>query len=127
MIDRREFVSVVAGCLLAAPPIGNAQQAVRNAVERAYPERRRRQAEHGLDAPAHLSGGLVGEGDREDAVRRDVLDLHQPGDPVREHAGLAATGAREHQRRRERRGDGLTLRVIERIEEVADVHWGAGL
>ena len=56
------------------------------------------QAQQRLDAVAHLGRGLVGEGDREDAVRRDALDLHQPRDPVREHARLAAAGAGEHER-----------------------------
>ena len=100
------------------------QQPVCDAVEGADPQRSRRQAELRLDAAAHLAGRLVGERHREDAVRRDVLDLHQPRDPMREHARLAAARAREHERRRERRGDGLALRVVERIEEVGDVHGG---
>ena len=56
-------------------------------------------AEQLLDAAAHLAGRLVREGDGEDAVRRDALDLDQPGDAVREHARLAAAGAGEHQHR----------------------------
>jgi len=77
----------------------HAQQAVRDAVEGADPERRPRQAEQLLDARAHLAGGLVGEGDREDAVRRGALGLDHPGDAVREHARLARARAGEHQHR----------------------------
>ena len=34
---------------------------------------------------AHLAGGLVGEGHREDAVHRHAVDLVEPGDAVGEH------------------------------------------
>ena len=67
-----------------------------------------------LDAAAHLARGLVRERHRENAVRRGVFDLHQPGDAMREHARLAAARAGEHERRRERRGDGRALRIVER-------------
>ena len=77
-----------------------------------------------LDAAAHLARGLVGERHRQDAVRRHVLDLHQPGDPMRQHARLAAAGAGQHQRRRERRGHGRALRVVETAEDGSDVHEG---
>ena len=100
----------------------HAQQAMADAVERADPERSGRQAELRLDAMAHLGGGLVGERDGQDAVRRDALDLHQPLDAVRQHARLAAARAGEHERRQQRGSDGLPLRVVERRENVGDVH-----
>ena len=91
----------------------HSQQAVRDAVKGADPERRGRQVELRLDAPTHFARGLVREGHRKNAVRRDVLDLHQPGHPVGENAGLAAACAGQHQCRRERRGHGLALRVVQ--------------
>ena len=100
----------------------HAQQPVRDAVEGADPQRCRGQAELRLDARTHLARRLVGEGHGEDAVRRDALDLHQPGDAVREHARLAAAGAGEHQRRGERRRDRLPLCVVQRVEKMGDVH-----
>ena len=93
-----------------------AQQPVREAVEGADPQRAAGIPEQGLDAPAHFRGGLVGEGDGEDAVRRGALHLDQPGDAVHQHARLAAARAREHQRRAERRGHGLPLRVVQTVE-----------
>ena len=74
-------------------------------------------AQHGLDAPTHLARRLVGEGDREDAVRRDVLDLHQPRDAMRQHTGLAAAGAGQHQRRLERSRDCLALGIIQGVKQ----------
>ena len=100
----------------------HAQQPVRDAVERTDPERRRRNAELLLDAATHLARRLVGERHGEDAVRRHVLDLDQPGHAMREHARLAAAGAGEHEHRRERGRDGLALRVVQGVEEVGDVH-----
>ena len=102
-----------------------AQQPVRDAVERADPHRRARHAEQLLDAAAHLARGLVRERHGEDAVRRRALDLDDPGDAVREHARLAAAGAGEHQHRPERGGDGLALRVVEGVENRGEVHEGA--
>ena len=46
----------------------------------------------------------------------------QPFDAVREHARLAAARAGEHERGQERRGDRLALRIVERREDVGDVH-----
>ena len=89
-----------------------AQQAVRDAVEGADPERRARHAEERLDAAAHLARGLVGEGDGEDAVRRGALGLDEPGDAVHQHARLAAARAGEHHHGTDGRGHGLALGVV---------------
>jgi hypothetical protein len=74
-----------------------AQQAVGEAVEGADPHAARSPPQLRVDARAHLAGGLVGEGDREDAVHRHAVHLVQPGDAVGQHAGLAGAGAGQHQ------------------------------
>jgi len=93
-----------------------AQQPVRETVKGAYPQRPARVSEQPFDAAAHFRGGLVGEGDREDAVRRDTLHLDEPRHAVHEHARLAAARTGQHQRRSERRGYRLALRVVQTIE-----------
>ena len=67
------------------------QQAVRQAVEGAYPHAGRADAHQLLNAVAHLGSGLVGEGHRQDGMRGRVFDLDQPGDTVHQHSGF--TGA----------------------------------
>ncbi len=99
-----------------------AQQAMREAVERADPKRAARHAEQRLDAAAHLAGGLVGEGHREDRVRRGAVLRDQPGDAVHEHARLAAAGPGEHEYRAGRRADGGALRIVELREEGFGLH-----
>ena len=94
-----------------------AQQAMGDAVEGADPERASRDVEQRLDAAAHLGGRLVGEGDGQQALGCQARFLDQPGRAVGQHAGLAAAGTREHQRRRERRAHGRALRRVERVEE----------
>ncbi len=49
------------------------------------------------DAFLHLPRGLVGEGHRDDVLRPDAALLDQVGDLAGDHAGLAGTGAGEHQ------------------------------
>jgi quercetin dioxygenase-like cupin family protein len=69
------------------------------------------------DPLGHLAGGLVGEGDREDLERVDVVITDQVGDPVGEHPGLARprTGDDEH---RSLDGlDRLALRGVEPLEQ----------
>src|SRR3546814_1436841 len=73
-------------------------------------------------AAAHFRRRLVGEGDREDAVRGHAVDLVQPGDAMGQHPGLAGTGAREHQVMASGRGDGLALGRVQPIEQVGDIH-----
>ena len=100
----------------------DAQQPVRQAVERADPEVPRRHAEQRLDAVAHLGRGLVRERHGEHVLRRHAADADHPRDPVHEHARLAAAGAGQHERRAVGRRDGLALRVVQRIDDVGDVH-----
>ena len=98
----------------------DAQQPMRQAVEGAQPHGAARQSQQGFDAAAHFRRGLVGEGDREDAVRRGALDLDQPGDPMHQYPGLAAAGAGQHQGGAQRRGHRLPLsrRSARREDEI---------
>ncbi|MND94899.1 hypothetical protein D3C80_871350 [compost metagenome] len=97
-------------------PVG-AQQAVGQAVEGAHPHAGRADAEQLLDARTHLGGGLVGEGDREDRMRRRILHLDQPGDAMHQHAGLARAGTGQHQLAAEWSGDGLALGIVESTKQ----------
>ncbi len=101
-----------------------AQQPMRQAVERADPERAARYPQQRLDPPAHLTRSLVRERHGQHAMRGHVLSLDQPGDPVREYACLAAPGSGEHQDRTERGGDRLALRFVQGIEKEGQVHGG---
>ena len=99
-----------------------AQQTMRQAVKGANPHAAHRQIEQTLDAPAHLGGGLVGEGHGQNRVRRSILDRRQPGNPVGQHARLAGTGAGQHQQRPFAGRHRLALRVVEAIENRGYVH-----
>jgi hypothetical protein len=68
-----------------------------DAVEGPDPKRAHRYPEQRLDAPAHLAGGLVGEGDGEYALCRGLRGFAEPTHAVHEHAGLAAPGAGQNQ------------------------------
>ena len=50
-----------------------------------------------VDALGHLAGGLVGEGDGQNRVRRDAFLADQPGDAAGDDAGLARAGSGEDQ------------------------------
>ena len=75
-------------------------------------------ADEADDPLAQLGGGPVGEGDREDPPRRDVLDADQVGDPVGEDAGLARAGAGEDQQRAVGGRDGAGLLGVERPDDL---------
>ena len=76
-------------CLL---PV-HAQQPVGDAVKRTDPHGANRDFQQSLDALTHLGGGLVGEGHRQHAVRRDAFRFDEPRDAMYEHPRLAAPGA----------------------------------
>src|SRR5690606_24261853 len=99
-----------------------AQQAVGDAVEGADPHAAAAVAQLQVGTGAHLAGGLVGEGDRQDPVRGHAQHLVQPGDAVGEDAGLAGTGTGQHEVVAGRGRDGLALCAIEAIEKVGDIH-----
>ena len=78
-------------------------------VEGQHPHAARPAAEQQLDALAHLLRRLVGERDREQLVGPRLAAVDQVGDPVRQHARLAAAGAGEDQQRPVAVRDGLPL------------------
>ena len=69
--------------------------------------------DHGLDARPHFTGGLVGEGHGQHRVRRQALDIDQPGDAVHQHPRLAAAGSGKYQQRVLRCTHGLSLCIIQ--------------
>ncbi|MNM52321.1 hypothetical protein D3C81_633980 [compost metagenome] len=98
-----------------------AQQAVRQAVEGAYPHAGRVDAHQLLDTLAHLGSGLVGEGHRQDRVRRGLLDLDQPGDAVHQHTGLAGAGTGQDQLTTNGGRYGLALGVVEGVQQEREI------
>jgi hypothetical protein len=102
------------GC--AIPP----QQPHRKGVERRQPRPRNgvgraQQAQHPV---AHLVGGFVCEGDRQNGVGGNALDADQTGDAVGDYAGLPAPRPRQDQDRAIEQGNRFTLLGIEAFQEV---------
>ena len=95
-----------------------AQDAYAGRVEGRCPDGARPRAHEAPDAVPHLTGGLVGEGDGEDALRRHADLADQAGDPVGQDSGLPAPGAGQHEERPVSVEDGLALRGIEAVEQV---------
>jgi hypothetical protein len=89
-------------------------------VERHDPHRACAPPEQHLDALAHLLRGLVRERDREDLVGACHARAFEVGDPVREHARLAGSGAGEDQQRPLTMRHGVALGRIEPAEQVLD-------
>ena len=69
------------------------------------------------DALLHLARGLVGERDREEPERRHPPLGDQVRDAVREHPGLARSGARDDEDRPVGRADRLVLHRVEAGEQ----------
>jgi hypothetical protein len=67
---------------------------------------------------AHLIGGFIGEGDRQYAGSRNMVRLDQMRDPMRDHARLAATSARQQQQRSFDVRDSRLLLWIETLEKI---------
>jgi hypothetical protein len=103
-----------------------AQQARARGVEGHDPHAPRRVAEQELDALAHLLCGLVGEGDGEQLAGTRPPGLHEPGDAVGEHAGLARAGAGQDEQRPFAVRDGVALGRVEALEEGRDSVVGGG-
>ena len=70
-------------------------------------------------ALAHFLGGLVGEGDRGDALGRHAPRRDQVGDFFDDHARLAAASTRQHQQGSVAVLDGRALGRVEGIHEGA--------
>ena len=110
------IVGVVDGeALREAEALGvGAQHAHAHTVEGRDPHATAPRPDDALKALAHLSGGLVGEGDRKYFPRRHVQVLHEMGDAIGEHARLARACASEYQKRAFRALDSFGLRAIQR-------------
>ncbi len=67
------------------------------------------------DAFAHLLGGLVGEGDRGDALGRHACAGNQVRDLFHDHPRLAAARASEHEQGTVRMQDSSALRRVETV------------
>ncbi len=98
------------------------QQAMRDTVERADGQALGAARNQRVQSPAHFAGGLVGERDGEDCPRRYPLGLGQPADAVSEYAGLAGAGAGQHQVVAGWGANGFALCVVERVDQVGDIH-----
>ena len=83
-----------------------------------------------IDALGHLAGGLVGEGQGDDAARGDA-PLDEPGDALRDDARLARAGAGQDQERTDVMFDRAALRGVQRnrcraLDPLARVRTGTG-
>jgi len=90
-----------------------AQHSVAQTVERANPQAARIDRQHGRNAREHLLRGLVGKRDGHEPQRAHLPGMDQPGRPGREHARLAASRTRKHERRVLRQSDRLELLFVE--------------
>ena len=86
-------------------------------VERRDPHHPGAVADQGRHPLLHLSGRLVGEGDREDLARLHVARRQQIADPVGEHAGLAGAGPGDDQQGRALVHHGRALLRVESLEQ----------
>ena len=98
-----------------------AQDAHARRVEGHDPHRLRPRPDEVLDPLAHLRGGLVGEGDREDLPRLRAAGGEQVGDAVREHPGLARARAGDDEQGAALVQDGLALGGVESRHELLGV------
>ena len=73
-------------------------------------------ADHVVDAPAHLVGGLVGEGDAQDVAGEDAELLHQIGEAAGQGARLAAAGPGQHADEALRLRDGFPLGLVQSVQ-----------
>ena len=74
-------------------------------------------AEQGRDALLHLAGRLVRERDRDGFLGDRAPARDQPGQAVRDHAGLSRAGARQDQQGAFRREDGFALGLVQALED----------
>ena len=75
---------------------------------------------------AHLGGGLVGEGDRQDLPDADVARGQQVGDAAGQHRRLARAGAGHDQQRRALVQHGLALLRVEAVQQLIGFAVAAG-
>jgi hypothetical protein len=94
-------------------PVLGAQDPHARRVERRDPHEPGPRADQRGHPLLHLTGGLVGERDRQDLGRVDVVGRQQIRDPVRQDSRLARAGAGHDQQRRPDVGHGGPLPVVE--------------
>ena len=100
-----------------------AQYPIADRVKRAAPERGNIAAEQIRHPPHHLFGGLVCEGQQQDAVHRNAL-LQQKRDAIGESAGFPCAGAGDDQGRAGPGRDGIVLLWIQFARVVnPEVDW----
>ena len=98
------------------------EQPVRDPMEGPNPNRAQRRLHEGLDTASHFRSGLVGEGDRQDPVRRGLPRFDEPSDSVGQNPCLTAAGTRENQGIGGLRRHRIALRGVERIDNTRDIH-----
>ena len=99
----------------------SAQDAHAGGMEGGDPHALADRPNQGRDALAHLGGGLVGEGDRQDLTGAGSAGGEQVGDAVGEHPGLAGPGAGDDEQGRTGVRDGPLLGGVEAGEELGRV------
>ena len=99
-----------------------AQNAHAEAVEGRDPHVLGARADQRLDTFAHLSCGLVGEGDGENLAGGRAVGCEQVGDAVGQHAGLAGSSARDDEQGRAGVQYRFFLPVVEPCGEGGGVH-----
>ncbi|MCY1365652.1 hypothetical protein D9M69_525100 [compost metagenome] len=94
-----------------------AQQAVAQAVEGADPHAAHVHRQHRGQPRHHFLGGLVGEGDGQDATGGHLPRLQQPGDAGGEHPRLAGAGTGKDERVARGQRDGSKLLGVEVVQQ----------
>ena len=102
-----------------------AKKAVAQAMKGADPHAAHVQRQHGGQPRHHLLCRLVGERDGQDAARRSLAGLQQPGDAGGQYAGLARTRAGQNQRRLGWQRDRAALLRVEVVQQrrIGDGFW----
>ena len=111
VVDREVRRQAQVRAVLAQDP--HAPRMERGDQRRLEPDRR----QQAVDPSRHLAGGLVGERHGEQVARREIAATEQPGDPVGDHARLAAAGAGQHEQRTVAGRHGFALGGIQIVEE----------
>ena len=128
-LDERQLILTVENLKRLRQPcltVMRSQHAVAQAMKRAHPHAARVDGQHGRQTGLHLLGGLVGEGHRHDAGRRDLARLQQPRDARGQHARLAGTRPGQNEQRPLRGRDSRQLLGVEPLEQAGGMGF-AGL
>ena len=99
-----------------------AQDAVANAVKGAHPQLAKRTFQRGFETLTHFACGFIGKGERQQTVRRDVFNRHQPLHPLHEDTGFTAARPGDDAQGARRMGDGFALAFVQAVQDFADIH-----